>query len=108
MRELIARYRWAILGGVTAVVIGYCIWLVVTDAPSSRFLVRLYSDKHYLKKTLRDWGVLAPVVFILLQAMQVIISPIPGEATGFLGGFLFGEWLGFLYSTIGLTAGSVV
>src|SRR5207247_7797288 len=69
---------------------------------------RLYSDEHYLKKSLRDWGVLAPVVFIVLQAMQVIISPIPGEATGFLGGFLFGEWLGFLYSTIGLTAGSVV
>jgi uncharacterized membrane protein YdjX (TVP38/TMEM64 family) len=108
MRELIARYRWVILGGVTAIVIGYCVWLVVTDAPSYRFLVRLYSDKHYLKKTLRDWGVLAPVIFILLQAMQVIISPVPGEATGFLGGFLFGEWLGFVYSTIGLTAGSVV
>jgi uncharacterized membrane protein YdjX (TVP38/TMEM64 family) len=38
----------------------------------------------------------------------VIISPIPGEATGFLGGYLFGEALGLLYSTIGLTLGSVV
>src|SRR5215471_18824396 len=45
---------------------------------------------------------------MMLQALQVIVSPIPGEATGFLGGYLFGEWLGLVYSTIGLTFGSVV
>lgn len=108
MRDLIARYRWSIVAGVAAVVVGYCLWLILTDAPAYRFIVRLYSDKHYLKTTLREWGVLAPVIFILLQALQVIISPIPGEATGFLGGFLFGEWGGFIYSTIGLTGGSLV
>ena len=37
-----------------------------------------------------------------------MVSPIPGEATGFLGGFLFGVWGGFIYSTIGLTLGSVL
>jgi uncharacterized membrane protein YdjX (TVP38/TMEM64 family) len=65
-------------------------------------------DKQFLKQTLREWGVLAPVIFMALQALQVIISPVPGEATGFLGGFLFGEWLGLFYSTIGLTVGSLV
>ena len=53
------------------------------------------------------WGVLAPVVFIAIQALQVIIAPIPGEVTGLLGGFVFGQWLGFFYSTIGLTIGSL-
>ena len=52
-------------------------------------------------------ALLAPVIFIALQALQVIIAPIPGEVTGILGGFLFGEWVGLLYSTIGLTLGSV-
>jgi uncharacterized membrane protein YdjX (TVP38/TMEM64 family) len=42
-----------------------------------------------------------------LQALQVIIAPIPGELTGIRGGYLFGQWVGLLYSTIGLTAGSV-
>ena len=51
---------------------------------------------------------LAPVIFIGLQALQVVISPIPGELTGILGGYLFGQWVGLLYSTIGLTLGSVV
>ena len=92
---------------ITAVIVGYCIWLVLTDAPAYRFVVRLYSDKRFLKQTLRQWGILAPVIFIALQALQVIIAPIPGEVTGILGGYLFGEWLGFIYSTLGLTVGSV-
>ncbi|HXJ82088.1 MAG TPA: TVP38/TMEM64 family protein [Candidatus Methylomirabilis sp.] len=108
MGQLIKKYRWAIGGVITVALVGYCVWLVYSDAPSYRFLVRLYVDKKFLKQTLRQWGILAPVLFMLLQALQVIISPIPGEATGFLGGYLFGEWLGLVYSTIGLTFGSVV
>jgi len=104
---LIARHRWAIAVGIATLIVGYCAWLVVSDAPSYRFFVRLYVDKHFLKQTLREWGLLAPVIFIALQALQVIIAPIPGEVTGILGGFLFGEWVGLLYSTIGLTLGSV-
>jgi uncharacterized membrane protein YdjX (TVP38/TMEM64 family) len=108
MGGLISRYRWLLVGGGSAVAVGYCAWLIASDAPSYRFLVRLYVDKHYLKEMLREWGILAPLLFIALQALQVILSPIPGEATGFLGGYLFGEPLGLLYSTIGLTLGSVV
>ena len=108
MRDLLARYRWFIVIGLSALFVGVCAWLVLADSPFYRFLVRLYLDKHFLKRTLREWGVLAPVLFIVLQALQVVVSPIPGEATGFLGGFLFGEWLGFIYSSIGLTAGSVM
>ncbi len=103
-----SRVRWAIAIGVSGLAVAYCAWLVWTNAPAYQFLVRLYVDKHFLKRTLREWGVLAPVIFIALQALQVIISPIPGEATGILGGYLFGQWLGLLYSTIGLTLGSVV
>ena len=104
---MIARHRWAIALGIATLIVGYCAWLVVSDAPSYRFFVRLYVDKHFLKQTLREWGLLAPVIFIVLQALQVIIAPIPGEVTGILGGFLFGEWVGLIYSTIGLTLGSV-
>jgi uncharacterized membrane protein YdjX (TVP38/TMEM64 family) len=104
---LIARHRWTIAVGIATLIVGYCAWLVVSNAPSYQFFVRLYVDKHFLKQTLREWGLLAPVIFITLQALQVIIAPIPGEVTGILGGFLFGEWVGLLYSTIGLTLGSV-
>lgn len=101
------RTRWVIALGVSGLLIAGCAWLVWTNAPLYQFLVRLYVDKHFLKTTLRDWGVLAPVIFIALQAFQVVFSPIPGEATGILGGYLFGQWLGLVYSTVGLTLGSI-
>jgi uncharacterized membrane protein YdjX (TVP38/TMEM64 family) len=46
--------------------------------------------------------------FIVLQILQVIAAPIPGEATGLIGGYLYGPVLGTIYSTIGLTVGSWV
>src|SRR5437870_7232233 len=101
------KARWIIGGAIVAALVAACCWLVLTDAPAYQFLVRLYVDKRFLKHTLREWGVLAPVIFIGLQALQVIISPIPGELTGILGGYLFGQWIGLFYSTIGLTLGSV-
>ena len=101
------KVRWIIGGVILATLVTACSWLVLTDAPAYKFLLRLYVDKRFLKHTLREWGVLAPVIFIGLQALQVIIAPIPGDLTGILGGYLFGEWGGILYSTIGLTMGSL-
>ena len=43
---------------------------------------------------------------MLLQALQVVISPIPGELTGVIGGYVYGVNFGFLFSTLGLTLGS--
>jgi uncharacterized membrane protein YdjX (TVP38/TMEM64 family) len=65
------------------------------------------ADKQWIKSVLKAAGPLAPLVFILIQALQVVFAPIPGEATGFIGGYLFGVPLGLLYSTLGLTLGSV-
>jgi uncharacterized membrane protein YdjX (TVP38/TMEM64 family) len=107
MGDLIARYRWPVLIGASALFIGFCTWFVLSESWGLSYVIRLYQDKRLLKQTLNEWGILAPVFFILLQAFQVIFSPIPGEATGFLGGFLFGSLGGFIYSTIGLTLGSV-
>ena len=107
MGDLMGRYRWLILIGASVLLIGFCAWFVMSETYGLAYFVRLYQDKRLLKQTLKEWGILAPVFFILLQAIQVVFSPIPGEATGFLGGFLFGVWGGFIYSTIGLTLGSV-
>ena len=87
----------------------YCAWLVWTDAPVLP-VPRPPLRRQALSSSARcgSGASSPPVIFILLQALQVIISPIPGEATGILGGYLFGEWLGLFYSTIGLTLGSVV
>ena len=101
------RARWGLVTGLLFAMLSLVIWLVWADHPSIRFLVRLYQDKHFLKQTVRSWGWMAPLGFIAIQALQVIISPIPGEITGPVGGALFGTTWGLIYSTIGLTAGTL-
>ena len=59
-----------------------------------------------MRHAILSHGILSPFLFMGLQVTQVIFAPIPGEASGFLGGYLFGVWPSFLYSTIGLTLGS--
>jgi len=53
-------------------------------------------------------GQWAPVGLILLQALQVVVAPIPGELTNIIGGFLYGPVWGTLLSTIGVTTGSYI
>ncbi|MBA7623333.1 hypothetical protein ES703_30728 [subsurface metagenome] len=71
-------------------------------------LLQAFEHRESIRAYILSLGHLAPFTFIALQALQVVISPIPGEATGFIGGFLFGKWIGFFYSTVGLTLGSAV
>jgi uncharacterized membrane protein YdjX (TVP38/TMEM64 family) len=73
----------------------------------------LHFCKHFLEpkrleRFIASYGAYAGLMFVMLQALQVIISPIPGEVTGFVGGLLFGNVLGTILSTIGLTLGSVI
>jgi uncharacterized membrane protein YdjX (TVP38/TMEM64 family) len=55
--------------------------------------------------SLGAWGFAG---FILLQVVQVVAAPIPGEATGVLGGYLYGPAVGVVLSTVGLTLGSYI
>ncbi len=69
----------------------------------------LVRDQEQVKAFLMACGpVGAPAAFVGTQILQVVFAPIPGEASGFVGGYLFGTFPGFTYSTIGLTAGSVI
>ena len=66
------------------------------------------ADRDRVKDFIISFGAMAPLVFIIIQVLQVIFAPLPGEATGFIGGYLFGASQGFLYSSIGLAAGSCI
>jgi len=100
---------WACLGviGSLSLAIGLYLWFSADPVVAKyRELARFYSSRREVKAFLTSFGAYAPLPFIILQALQVVFAPIPGEATGFLGGYVFGTWLGFLYSSIGLTLGS--
>jgi len=68
----------------------------------------LFTDKEKIEGFITSYGngIGAPVAFIIVQILQVLFAPVPGEASGFIGGYLFGITKGFIYSSIGLTIGS--
>lgn len=73
------------------------------------FLNEIYlflTDRERVTQYIGSFGASAPLVFMAIQILQVIFAPIPGEATGFIGGYLFGAFTGCFYSTIALTIGS--
>jgi uncharacterized membrane protein YdjX (TVP38/TMEM64 family) len=47
-------------------------------------------------------------LFLLLQILQVLLAPIPGQLLGLLGGSLFGFWYGLTLSLLALGIGSAI
>lgn len=68
-------------------------------------LVSLFGDQERLKQSVERAGLWGPLVFMAIQFLQVLIAPIPGQATGVIAGALFGPWLGALYSLSGAVLG---
>jgi uncharacterized membrane protein YdjX (TVP38/TMEM64 family) len=48
-----------------------------------RKVYHLYQDQEAFKKVISSYGAYAPVAFILLQVLQVVVAPIPGGAIEF-------------------------
>lgn len=69
-------------------------------------LLGLFLNKQRLLGFIEEHHTYAALIFIGLQAAQVVAAPIPGEVTGFAGGIIFGPAAGIFYSTVGLTIGS--
>ena len=70
-------------------------------------LREFYTTRESFSRFLISLGSYSPIFFVLLQAVQVVISPIPGELTGIVGGYIYGATLGFILSTLGLALGSL-
>ena len=82
--------------------------LSVLAPPGQEFddFEEIYTRPDRLTKFLKSLGPYSPAVFVLLQVLQVVAAPIPGELTGVAGGYVYGKTFGLLLSMIGLTLGS--
>jgi hypothetical protein len=67
---------------------------------------RWISDRDQAEQFIAAFGRWAPLAFMMLQVLQVVLAPVPGEATGFIGGYIFGTARGFIYSSLALAVGS--
>lgn len=63
--------------------------------------------QEQLQEEIAKFGVFGPGVFIVLSFLQVTIIPIPSSITILAGSYVFGPWLSYLYSFIGIFLGSL-
>jgi uncharacterized membrane protein YdjX (TVP38/TMEM64 family) len=101
------KWKWVLFLCILAGVVFFIIYQYHSELWNQLIkLYYLYRDPHQLKKVIKSFGHYAPLGYILLQIIQVVVAPIPGGAIEFLGGYLFGVKAGLIYSMIGLTLGS--
>ncbi|MGN0475621.1 MAG: TVP38/TMEM64 family protein [Acutalibacteraceae bacterium] len=67
----------------------------------------LFTSLDTLQSWVRGFGIVAPLIFIIFQAIQVAVPIIPGGVTLLGGVIIFGSWWGFWYNYIGIVLGSL-
>lgn len=103
------QYKLLMLLAATALALVLLAFILLDEVDVYGLLFRYggFLDKgEQIRSSIESHGHWAPLLFIGLQTLQVIFAPVPGEASGLIGGYLFGTAAGFFYSTIGLTIGS--
>ncbi len=65
-------------------------------------------DEEALERWVATLGWLGPVALIALNAIQIVVAPIPGYVVQVAAGFLFGPFWGGVWSSLGLLLGSSV
>jgi uncharacterized membrane protein YdjX (TVP38/TMEM64 family) len=95
--------------GRTLALIGFPLLLVALAVPVviwRRELWELFSSARRLRQWVSGWGAVAPLVFVAVQALQVVVFVIPGEVPQIAAGYLFGAPLGAALSVAGILMGS--
>jgi uncharacterized membrane protein YdjX (TVP38/TMEM64 family) len=88
-------------------------WIFITVLPVLGIIFTLLDPQSFdqarelWQSRIIQFGVLAPLAFILLQALQVVLTPISHYAVGVVGGFLYGPYLGALLNWVGRMIGHI-
>lgn len=56
---------------------------------------------------LEKYEIASVFIYLGCQVVQIVISIIPGQALQFAAGYIYGFWLGFLLSIIGIALGTI-
>lgn len=67
----------------------------------------IHLSKEKLQEKIASYGALGPIIFIIISFLQVTFIPIPSTVTIVAGSYLFGAFLSFIYSYIGIVLGSL-
>jgi uncharacterized membrane protein YdjX (TVP38/TMEM64 family) len=89
----------------------YLFWLIITILPIIGLVWSVLSPKDFetwqaiSRQWIEHFGVFGPFIFVLIQAGQVIFTPISHYTVGAIGGYLYGPYLGGLLNFVGRIIG---
>jgi uncharacterized membrane protein YdjX (TVP38/TMEM64 family) len=72
------------------------------------FQLGVFRDMNALQSLVGHSTLTGPILFVLIQILQVIIPIIPGGISLAAGVLLFGPVEGFIYNYIGICIGSII
>lgn len=87
------------LAGLLVIVMLAALWIPLS---------KVGSDPAALRVWIEEVGPLAPLVFFFLNAVQIVVAPIPGYPVQVLGGILFGLIPGSIITVGGLVVGGTL
>lgn len=101
MMETVQIKRWINLITISLIIImGFFIYYGLEN--------NLFNDIESLKYFIIQEGIWGPIIFIIIQLVQVIIPIIPGGVSCAAGVILFGPWAGLFYNYVGIVGGSFI
>ncbi|MGD8597282.1 MAG: TVP38/TMEM64 family protein [Anaerolineae bacterium] len=71
-------------------------------------LYQFLSDQERVAAWVQGLGLWGPVAITLLELIQALLAPIPGQAIEAVSGYLYGPWLGVVFPLIGIGIGSLI
>jgi len=89
-------------------------WYLLTFIPIVLLILgyifpsQFFGSQETIRTFVSQFGIFAPLAFIVLQILQVIITPFSHYAVSIAGGFIFGAWQGFIYNWIGRVIGTAI
>jgi len=90
------------------------VWYLLTFIPVALLIIgyifpsQFFGNQEEIRNFVNQFGIFAPLAFILLQILQVILTPLSHYTVSIAGGFIFGTWLGFIYNWIGRVIGTAI
>lgn len=71
-------------------------------------LYEFLSNQEQVAAWVQGLGLWGPVAITLLEMVQALLAPIPGQAIEAVSGYLYGPWLGVVFPLIGIAIGSLI
>jgi uncharacterized membrane protein YdjX (TVP38/TMEM64 family) len=72
------------------------------------WIIKTASDPEQVRLSLLSYGNFGSLMYVIIQALHVLIVVIPGDLFNVCGGYIYGVPLGFLLSMSGIMLGSVL